>query len=71
MCYGNELLSLIMIISEGMVCEVFLEEWKEVDHGDNEKLGVLSVQGASSHFSSWFSLGIECVLHFYHYFLML
>lgn len=54
-----------------MVCEVFLEEWKEVDHGDNEKLGGLSVQGASSHFSSWFSLGIECVLHFYHYFLML
>lgn len=51
--------------SEGMVCEVYLEEWKEVDHGDKEALRVPATLGASSHFFSWFSLSVEYALHFY------
>ena len=51
--------------------EVYLEEWREADHGDKEKLGTPGTLGASSHSPSWCSMSIERVFHFYPYILML
>lgn len=32
-------------IPEGMGCEVYLEEWREADHGDKERLGTPGTLG--------------------------
>ena len=58
-------------IPEGMGCEVYLEEWREADHGDKERLGTPGTLGASSHSPSWCSMSTEHVFHLYPYILKL